>query len=1332
MKKLSFSLIIIAQLLFFEWLRADVCAFRHPDNLRPLYGRSINALKEDFDGYLWIGTNKGLFCYNGYDLWQSEQWQLPDELYVSNLQEDASHHLWISTSGSSAYEVLTPDHRHLSAADYLQQLGMSTDRIFLMHIDEQGNLWRVTEDSLCYYDFGQKQLFSYAHPRLSSASNQRISVKAFDCTLYILDGKVLHTFSQRHNNWRQETLDLELPTLGGYGTESLMLANSYVDYRGGLWIYSLFGEAIYHRAANSPHWEALALPYVKEERGQNAIRRLAEDQDHTLWIATDHRGLFGYDLASGKVIHAEHRPDDNMSLASDNVNALLVDSHNTLWLGYYKTGVSFSQSRLDLLRQRAPQCGDVTALWAEPDGGRWIGTDGLGLWHEDAQGHIQQVQQLPNLTVTDLQLDSHGYLWVATYDHGIYRVGPRAGELRHYDSQSGKIPHDGVQRLALDGQERLWACSAFGPFFCFDPQTESYEIKKDEWGTDLMGEALCYDSRRNTVVLATFYGLWIEDLNQCKGHRMLGVYDSRQPLHVYQENNLLYDEQLELLWMSHNEGLTVWDISADTLYLVSHAEGLSGNVLALRLGPNHNIWASTTSGLSMIQSHRTQEGQWNFAVRNFFAADDSHEALFNPYAGATTPEGVILFGGPKGYSEFDSQRMLQQVEEPIEPRIAAVMLGDSLLTAEQLQHLDYDDLPLNVVFYTGNPVDATYARFAYRIKGLQHEWIETRNNTITLLSLPPGSYSLELKVAGPSGQWSEVRALTLSVSPPWWQSSWMNIVYGLLVLLLCIIFIQVTRRRQYRKVLTERKQLIQEQQARLAEMKLQFFTDISHDLRTPLTLIISPLEQLIREPLPEKVTRRLKTMHKNAQELLAEITTLLDFRKLDVGAEQLRLGQARDVECFVKEQCDPFYDVARERRLVLKVVSPTKPIVMAFDEDKLRKILYNLLSNAFKHSPDGGQITVTIGQHEQTHELLVKVADQGPGVADAEKSRIFELFYQSTGENPKPGSGIGLHIVRQFVELHKGRVWIEDNQPHGAVFCFTVGSQLVNVSQHKQVASAYTNQAETEAKADALAVATAQHEDAETAILVVDDNQDLCHFIEESLMDKYRVYCAYSGAEALSVLERENITLVVSDVMMPGIDGLELCNRIKNDLRYSHIPVILLTAKAADQSILEGLQQGADDYLTKPFSVERLLLRIAKFVEWAQRSHQSFVQMPDVAPREITITPLDEQFLQKAIDEVNDHLQDADFGVEELAKSVNMSRSQLYKKLTAVTGKSPLDFVRTLRMKRARQLLEKSQLQVSEVAYQVGFNTLKTFTENFKQEFGVTPSEFKKESNTQN
>jgi len=1327
MKNLSYILLLLSQLLLIEQLRADICTFRHPDKLRSLYGRSINTMLEDHEGYLWVGTSKGLFCFNGYNLWQSEQWQQPLDLYINNLQEDACCHLWVSTSGTSSYEVLTPNRHHITAGDYMGQLGMAVDGPFTILVDRRKNLWCVTQDSLFFYDFELQKSSRYAHAALSSASNQRISVNAYEGTFYILDGKVLHTFSLRHNTWHQENLDLELPTLGGYGAESLMLADTYVDYCGGLWIYSLFSESIYYRPIHGDQWQKLTLPNDKKEVSHNAIRRIEEDQEHTVWIATDHRGLFGYNLETGNVTHLEHRPDDNTSLTSDNINSILVDSHNTLWLGYYKTGVSFCQSRLDLLRQRALPCGDVTALLVGTDGSRWIGTDGLGLWQENIEGTLQQIQQLPNVTVTDLQQDSKGNIWAATYDHGIYRVGPRGREVRHYDAQSGRLPHDGVQRLIVDGQDRLWACSAFGPFYCFDPKSERYEIYKDEWGNDLLGEALCYDDVHEQVVLATFYGLWIENLQEGKGRRMLGVHEGRQPLHVYQEKNLLFDSALQLLWMGHNQGLTVWDMLTDSLYLISHDEGLIDNVQAFRLDQNHNLWVSSTSGLSMIQSHRGQDGQWSFNVQTFLSGDDEQEVLFNPYAGATTSQGMILLGGPRGYSEFDSQRMLQRVEEPIEPRFTAVYLGDSILSQEQLLHLGYEDHPLNIFFYTGNPADVSYTRFAYRVVGLQEEWIETRNNNITLLSLPPGAYDLQLKAIGQSGMWSQVTSLPLHVSSPWWQSGWMNLVYCLLLLAVRVVLVWVTRRRQYRKALLERKQLMREHQAQLAEMKLQFFTDISHDLRTPLTLIISPLEQLIREPLPEQVTRRLKTMHKNAQELLAEITTLLDFRKLDVGAEQLRIGQPRDVESFVKEQCDPFYDVAHDRHLTLRIISPVEPIVVAFDEEKFRKILYNLLSNAFKYSPDGGQITLSMNC-DDNGVLLMKVADQGPGVADNEKRRIFELFYQTTGENPRPGSGIGLHIVRQFVELHKGRIWVEDNQPHGAVLCFTLESVLPKESSASQEDSQMSSDPSCQIAADKQRIFEEKKAE-ETSILVVDDNQDLCHFIEESLMDVYHVHCAYSGAEALTVLERENIQLVVTDVMMPGIDGLELCNRIKNDLRYSHIPVILLTAKAADQSILEGLQQGADDYLTKPFSVERLRLRIAKFIEWAKRSHQNFVQQPNIEPREITITPLDEQFLQKALDEVNDHLQEASFGVEELAQAVGMSRSQLYKKLMAVTGKSPLDFVRTLRMKRARQLLDKSQLQISEIAYQVGYNTLKSFTENFKQEYGVTPTDYRKSPN---
>jgi len=1301
----------------------DAYTFRQPEKTRPLFGSCVNALLEDNQGYLWIGTDQGLYRYDGYEmqhLTPASPSRLPADQHVGNIQEDASHHLWISASGASNYLILTPQRDRVDTHAYLQSIGMTTDSQYLMHIDPVGNLWRITTDSVCYYDFAHHERHAYATPAPLNPSNHRIAVKSSDGMLYILDGSLLYTFLPRQNVWNEEQLDMNLPTLGS-DNQTVLVADMYVDHRGNLWVYSLFSEEILYRNLLTMQWQRIALPRDGSVM-QNSIRHIVHDEGRGIWIATNHRGLFLYHPTTGMMEQYRHQTGEAGSLASNNINTLTVDRHHTLWLAHFKAGISYCRTRLNLLSAHATQCSDVTALWVDDQDTRWIGTDGSGLWYETPDRQVRQVTSIPNLTITDLQHDGEGMLWVATYDHGLYRIDAH-GSVRHYDAQSGALPHDGIQRVALDGEGRLWCCSSFGPTYCFDPRTErSFTISAEE-GQDLMGQTLCYDAHNRRILIGTYYGIWVYDLTRQTGHRMLGVQEGRQPLPVLQLTNFLPDDLQPLIWMTHNDGITVWDVQSDSLYLIAPQQGLKGKVQAIRQDRQHNLWASTVQGLSMIRASRHLDGSWGFVVRNYLSANDALDNLFNPYAGAATTGGRMLFGSLQGYTEIDCQTLLQQAEAPLEPRVASVTLGDSLLTFEQLRHLHYNDHPLTFRFYTGNPLNAADTRFAYRIVGLQEDWIETSSNSLTLLTLPAGHYTFELRAMGLDSEWSSVTSLPLRVSPPWWFSLWMWLIYVVLAIAVGFVLVWITRNRQRHKALEERRHLIQQQQAHLAEMKLQFFTDISHDLRTPLTLIISPLEQLLKERLPEAIQHRLQLMNRNAQMLLSEITTLLDFRKIDVGAEQLRRGEVRDVVTFIHEQCDQYTDVARDRQMLFRVEAPAEPILTSFDEDKMRKILYNLLSNAFKHSPDRGEVVLRIetlptSSNAAESQLLISVSDQGAGVPDGEKERIFELFYQVKGDNPKPGSGIGLHIARHFVELHGGRLWVEDNQPKGAMFMFSIPILLSPPKESEPVSQTAVIEAPQPSSPD-------ESESHRPHLLVVDDNRDLCHFIEESLMNDYRVSTAFDGEEALRVLEHEDITLVVSDVMMPGISGLELCNRIKSDLRFSHIPVILLTARAADQSILEGLQQGADDYLTKPFNVDRLRLRIAKFIEWAQRSHQTFQQQPDIEPRAITITPLDEQFLQKVLNAVNDHLGDATFGVEQLATEVCTSRSQLYKKLMAITGKSPLDLIRTLRMKRACQYLSESQLQVGEIAYQVGYNALKTFSENFKQEYGVTPTEWR-------
>ena len=540
----------------------------------------------------------------------------------------------------------------------------------------------------------------------------------------------------------------------------------------------------------------------------------------------------------------------------------------------------------------------------------------------------------------------------------------------------------------------------------------------------------------------------------------------------------------------------------------------------------------------------------------------------------------------------------------------------------------------------------------------------------------------------------------------------MKALYALLLVGLMAGWFWRYRKRNQQKMEEERQWMAQEQAVRIADAKLQFFTNVSHDLRTPLTLIISPLQSLMKESMPESVKKRLQVIDKNAHNLMEQINTLLDFRKLDVGADTLNL-RTDDYAGFVKGMVASFTPYADERHIRLDYNSDETQLFMKFDAEKVRKIMYNLLSNAFKFTCTDGRISVRL--YRENEKVYVSVADFGQGVLNEDKERIFERFYQSKQrDDTKTGSGIGLHVVSEYVRMHGGRVWVSDNRPCGAVFTFFI--PIVGEEPHT-VAAASAADENSEMPID----------NGQYTVLVVEDNTDMNDFICSSLTDEYRVLTAFDGKEALQVMNQHSVNLIVSDVMMPRMNGLELCKTIKTDLNLSHIPVILLTAKTAEASQLEGLQTGADDYLTKPFNVDVLKLRISKFIDWSKKAHQQFRQKIDVEPSEITITPLDEQFISKAIKIVEANLLDSDFSVETLGQELGLSRVALWRKLQAITGKAPGDFIRTIRVKRAKQLLEQSQMQVAEIAYTVGYNTPKRLSENFKAEFGITPSEYRKQ-----
>jgi signal transduction histidine kinase/DNA-binding response OmpR family regulator len=534
----------------------------------------------------------------------------------------------------------------------------------------------------------------------------------------------------------------------------------------------------------------------------------------------------------------------------------------------------------------------------------------------------------------------------------------------------------------------------------------------------------------------------------------------------------------------------------------------------------------------------------------------------------------------------------------------------------------------------------------------------------------------------------------------------MYIVYALIVITLLYLQWRNMRKRQQERTEKQRQQMERQKIEQITEMMLQFFTNISHDLRTPLTLIISPLEHIMKKledgRTPENMMAQLKNVYKNAQLLLKEVSALLDFRRLDAGGETLNL-QSGDIVDHLNSILVSFGDYAEERGIRLSFEHDVDSYVMDYDREKINKVIYNLFSNALKFTPSGGSVALAF--RIDGDNAIISVADTGKGIPDSDKPNIFKRFYQSaSNDSSQTGSGIGLHIASDYVQLHKGTISVSDNQPVGSIFTITLPAK-----SGKRTMDSYEPTENSQQK----------------TILIVDDNKDMLQFVSSCMKEDYQVYTATDGAAALELLQREQIDLIISDVMMPGIDGFELCRRVKSDINLSHIPVILLTARTTDVSRIEGLQLGADDYLTKPFNVEVLRLRVQKFIDWEQDNHRQFRQKMDIEPSEITITPLDEQFIQKAIALVEKNISDSEFSVETMAAEVGMARTTLYKKLMAITGLGPAEFIRTIRVKRGKALLETSQMQITEIAYAVGFTTVKSFTMNFKAEYGMTPTEFR-------
>ena len=1292
-----------------------------------LSNSNVRTILKDSYGFLWIGTESGLNRYDGYGFKiytenpDGDNTLLPND--ILGLQEDGLGNIWINSVYGYTVYSREKDSFITNIVNLLQGLGIQVDRNYKVYVDKKQDLWVLSGQKAFFYDTHKKTLKVFG---IKAQLDEVLTTELSD------DGASLYGLLNSGLVWQinKATGEQTFIDLQDYFKPEILAnyTHIYIDSRSGIWLFSWKTDEILYQERTKQEWKKVVLnSFVKTQ--SNGVLDIMDDGNGRVWIGTDHMGLFIYDRANESIINLLHDPGANSSIASNNVGRLYLDNNGTIWMGHNKKGISFYHDNFDkFVNIEHAECKDISAILEDRHGNVWLGTDGSGLYLAEnrQKGKVRKLA-MPNNAIVSLLEDRKGRIWIGTYLNGLYCY--ENGQFSHYTKENSKLVSNDIWSLKEDRYGNFWIGTLGGGIQCLRSDQESFDSLINVCEDAKYALAIHYDGR-DKLYVGTVFGLYIIDITT--GNHTMSV-GNRQGTQQFKQMLIgsIYIDDKDNIWLGHSRGLTLWDLKKDTLYLFAKENGLCDNIVrGIVEDNNHKIWVTTSNGLSVFSTGRDSQGTLNITNRNFSTKDGLGDNYFNNHSICKLRNGDILLGGTEGYTIVNPNKIAEKNRSLAKVIFTGLSVGanniqvDSLynrriLLKRSMEQTDsltfrYYDKLIALQFTTGELLNADKVRYEYKMDGFNDQWLPTQENKIVFSSLNPGNYKLLIKACNSDGVWNEeATVLDITVTPPFYWSNLAKTFYAFLVIGLIIFIIYRTRKHHRAKLERQRLQFQREQEVTLNEMKLRFFTNISHDLRTPLTLILTPLQTILNGVLDDGLRKKLSTVNKNAEQLLQLINTLLDFRKLDVGAESLRL-QAGDLVLFVRELCLPFQAYATDRRMNFTFSSEMENLSVQFDPDKVQKIISNLLSNAFKYTPDNGSIEVHV--YQDGHNACISVSDSGQGISNADKEHVFERFYQASQKQEKTGSGIGLHIVSEYVRLHGGTVSVEDNRPQGSIFTVKLPIQEASVPEELPAEKLVAEEPFEQIEELALPV--------NPVLLLVDDNKDFCEFMADSLSDEYSVLVAFNGQEALEQLRKNDVNIVVSDVMMPVMNGTELCNRIKNNIEWSHIPVILLTARTAEEYHIEGLELGADDYLTKPFNFNLLKLRIRKFLEWTEKCHRSFSQKMDVSPGEITITPLDEKLIEKAIAIVEEHIGDTEFSVEELGAAVGLSRSHLYKKLMSITGKGPAEFIRTIRLKRGRQLLGKSQLQIAEIAYAVGFNSPKRFTINFKGEFGLSPSEY--------
>ncbi|MEX2529020.1 MAG: two-component regulator propeller domain-containing protein [Gemmatimonadota bacterium] len=1318
--------------------------FRHdPFHPRSLSGNSITAVFEDRDGNMWVGTEEGALDRFDRHRETFHRYSLEARSAVNAIAQGPGGGLWIGTNGDGLARLLAGALMDPDASFQWFRNGLpepstpGDDFVNALLVDRRGVLWVGRSSGLDRLDLGADAFVSYPiDPEAPTGLMDHRGVTSLleDREGHIWMGlasglSVLNSDRSRitHHRHRYATERF------GWGQVTAMLE----DLEGVLWLATPSELMRF-----DPTTEG--FEYLRHDRlvpdgvNSNLPTALLQDRSEVIWVGTNGYGLNVHDPKANR-FRTFHRPEDQpWREAGFSVYTLFEDSTGTIWMG---AGVLYRWDRssgeftsFETSTDRLNDFGN-TGVWAlveNPRGFLWAGTF-QGLYHHEiATGRTRHYRHdpddpdgLPEAAVNDVLVDPSGRVWVVTENWLAELVDPAAGRFQSFRytdrAPSGRWTFPSLSQTP-DGM--LWFGSQTG-LVRFDPQTRTFRHFRND-PTD--PSSLGHDRVRAILV----------DPTDPQGTLWVGTVGG---------------------------GLNRFDLATERFTHYTTRDGLPNNVVyGILPDDTGTLWLSTNRGLSRFDPSTG-------TFRNYDAGDGLQSDEFNSGAAFRSPKGELFFGGIYGVNYFHPDQIhenphvpevvitgFRRLNRPEAVGDSSTVLDRSILEIDEIR-LSHADNVLTFEFAALDFSAPAKNRYTYRMLGFSQEWIDGgTERTATFTNLPPGSYTFQVRGSNNDGVWNEEGAsLALVILPPWWWSRWAMGFYVLLALATGLVIRRYDQKRLRLEYGLAREREEAEQLRSLDRARSRFFANVSHEFRTPLTLTLGPLDDLhsgFHGDLPAPVAAQVELARRNAGRVLELIDQLLEVARLEAGNTPLR-AHALDFGAFVHRIGARFEPLGERLGVELRVEVPHQPVEVFADPAHLDKILANLLSNALKFTSPGGGVAVRLAADETT--ARVTVTDTGPGIPSHELARIFDRFYR--GEQPSeeatPGTGIGLALVRELVHLHGGSVDVESAPGAGSQFTVTLplGRDHLRPDQVSDDPASYLRTvASPEAPAmleTAVTVAGLEiehHVEAEPdaddvrTILLAEDNQELRGYLRSHLATRYRVLEADNGEEALALAQRRLPDLVISDVMMPVMDGYELCRRLKGDPDTDFIPVILLTARAAPEDRWEGLEGRADAYLTKPFDMDELRTLVRNHIEVRERleirlsgalvpgsTHAPGVPptlaRPHAAP--VEADSKESRFLEEVCAVIEARMEHEEFTVEELAGRVAHSRGHLHRRLKDLIDESPSDLIRRMRLERAASLLEAQAGSVSRIAYAVGFKSVAHFSNRFSDHFGIRPSQYK-------